>query len=102
MELHYLTYDQFFLLVDFALLCSLHIEDSCTTKSRNQWCWILFQIDVDIGSSSVARNVVGLVLGYITSIVVDLAVLIEVASHSIFYGVSLDLPIPTDNSLVCS
>uniref|UniRef100_A0A7I4E3M8 START domain-containing protein n=1 Tax=Physcomitrium patens TaxID=3218 RepID=A0A7I4E3M8_PHYPA len=35
------------------------------------------EIDVDIGSSSVARNVVGLVLGYVTSIVVDLAVLIE-------------------------
>jgi hypothetical protein len=33
---------------------------------------------VDIGSSSVARGVVGLVLGYITSVVVDLAVLIEV------------------------
>ncbi|KAG0595475.1 hypothetical protein M758_UG169300 [Ceratodon purpureus] len=38
------------------------------------------EIDVDIGSSSVARNVVGLVLGYVTSIVVDLAVLIEATS----------------------
>ncbi|CAK9166040.1 unnamed protein product [Ilex paraguariensis] len=37
----------------------------------------IFQIDVDIGSSSVARGVIGLVLGYITSIVVDLAILIE-------------------------
>jgi len=37
-----------------------------------------FQIDVDIGSSSVARSVVGLVLGYVTSVVVDLAILIEV------------------------
>jgi hypothetical protein len=36
------------------------------------------QIDVDIGSSSVARSVVGLVLGYVTSLVVDLAILIEV------------------------
>ncbi|KAJ8437131.1 hypothetical protein Cgig2_016874 [Carnegiea gigantea] len=35
------------------------------------------EIDVDIGSSSVARNVIGLVLGYVTSLVVDLAVLIE-------------------------
>ena len=35
------------------------------------------QIDVDIGSSSVARSVIGLVLGYVTSIVVDLAILIE-------------------------
>lgn len=36
------------------------------------------QIDVDIGSSSVARNVIGVVVGYITSLVVDMAVLIEV------------------------
>ncbi|TVU05717.1 hypothetical protein EJB05_48896 [Eragrostis curvula] len=35
------------------------------------------EIDVDIGSSSVARSIIGLVLGYVTSIVVDLAVLIE-------------------------
>ncbi|KZV22562.1 protein ENHANCED DISEASE RESISTANCE 2 [Dorcoceras hygrometricum] len=35
------------------------------------------EIDVDIGSSSVARSVIGLVLGYVTSIVVDLAIVIE-------------------------
>ncbi|KAK4760662.1 hypothetical protein SAY87_005555 [Trapa incisa] len=35
------------------------------------------EIDVDIGSSSVARRVIGLVLGYVTSIVVDLAILVE-------------------------
>eukprot|EP00246_Nothoceros_aenigmaticus_P012192 TRINITY_DN3653_c0_g1_i3.p1 TRINITY_DN3653_c0_g1~~TRINITY_DN3653_c0_g1_i3.p1 ORF type:complete len:725 (+),score=125.57 TRINITY_DN3653_c0_g1_i3:628-2802(+) len=35
------------------------------------------EIDVDIGSSSVARSVIGLVLGYVSSIVVDLAILIE-------------------------
>ncbi|CAI9787402.1 unnamed protein product [Fraxinus pennsylvanica] len=35
------------------------------------------EIDIDIGSSSVARSVIGLVLGYITSIVVDLAIVIE-------------------------
>ncbi|XP_059635352.1 protein ENHANCED DISEASE RESISTANCE 2-like isoform X2 [Cornus florida] len=35
------------------------------------------EIDVDIGSSSVAKSVIGLVLGYVTSIVVDLAILIE-------------------------
>ena len=40
----------------------------------------LMQIDVDIGSSSVARSIIGLVLGYITSIVVDLAILIEVCT----------------------
>ncbi|KAL2961668.1 hypothetical protein AAZX31_17G101400 [Glycine max] len=35
------------------------------------------EIDVDIGSSSVARSVIGLVLGYVTSLVVDLAILIQ-------------------------
>ncbi|GMY35702.1 protein ENHANCED DISEASE RESISTANCE 2 isoform X1 [Fagus crenata] len=35
------------------------------------------EIDVDIGSSSVAKSVIGLVLGYVTNIVVDLAILIE-------------------------
>lgn len=40
----------------------------------------MMQIDVDIGSSSVARSVVGLVLGYVTSLVVDLAILIEVCA----------------------
>ncbi|KAL9223925.1 hypothetical protein vseg_000010 [Gypsophila vaccaria] len=35
------------------------------------------EIDVDIGSSAVARSVIGLVLGYVTSLVVDLALLIE-------------------------
>ncbi|KAL7589942.1 hypothetical protein Lser_V15G37913 [Lactuca serriola] len=35
------------------------------------------EIDVDIGSSSVARSVIGIVLGYVTSLVVDLAILIE-------------------------
>ena len=38
------------------------------------------QIDVDIGSSSVARSVIGLVLGYVTNLVVDLAILIEVCA----------------------
>lgn len=42
------------------------------------------QIDVDIGSSSVARSVIGLVLGYVTSIVVDLAILIEVSTPILF------------------
>ncbi|KMZ66511.1 hypothetical protein ZOSMA_299G00010 [Zostera marina] len=35
------------------------------------------EIDVDIGSSAVAKSIIGLVLGYVTSIVVDLAILIE-------------------------
>ncbi|CAA0819955.1 Protein of unknown function (DUF1336 [Striga hermonthica] len=40
------------------------------------------EIDVDIGSSSVARGVIGLVLGYVTSIVVDLAIVIEAKEAS--------------------
>ena len=40
----------------------------------------IIQIDVDIGSSSVARSVIGLVLGYVTSLVVDLAILIQVCA----------------------
>lgn len=35
------------------------------------------EIDVDIGSSSIAKRIIALVLGYVTSIVVDLAILIE-------------------------
>lgn len=40
---------------------------------------VVLQIDVDIGSSAVARSVIGLVLGYVTSLIVDLAILIEVS-----------------------
>ncbi|KAL4302024.1 hypothetical protein GQ457_10G002320 [Hibiscus cannabinus] len=40
------------------------------------------EIDVDIGSSSVARSVISLVLGYVTSLVVDLAILIEAKEES--------------------
>ncbi|OVA16368.1 START domain [Macleaya cordata] len=40
------------------------------------------EIDVDIGSSSVARSIIGLVLGYVTSLVVDLAILIEAKEES--------------------
>lgn len=36
------------------------------------------QIDVDIGSSTVANGVLGLVFGVITSLVVDMAFLIQV------------------------
>ncbi|XP_073227013.1 protein ENHANCED DISEASE RESISTANCE 2 isoform X2 [Cicer arietinum] len=40
------------------------------------------EIDVDIGSSSVARGVISLVLGYVTSLVVDLAILIEATDEA--------------------
>jgi hypothetical protein len=48
------------------------------------------QIDVDIGSSSVARGVIGLVLGYVTSLVVDLAILIEVCAFLPLVMIFLD------------
>lgn len=38
------------------------------------------QIDVDIGSSTVANGVLGLVIGVITSLVVDMAFLVQVRS----------------------
>lgn len=34
-------------------------------------------MDCDIGSSSVARNIIGLVISYVTTLVVDLTFLIE-------------------------
>lgn len=46
---------------------------------------VVLQIDVDIGSSAVARSVIGLVLGYVTSLIVDLAILIEVSLLLDFY-----------------
>ncbi|OAY46949.1 protein ENHANCED DISEASE RESISTANCE 2-like isoform X3 [Manihot esculenta] len=48
-----------------AVTCKYHRQDN------------FLEIDVDIGSSAVARSVIGLVLGYVTSLVVDLAILIE-------------------------
>lgn len=40
--------------------------------------FIILQIDVDIGSSTVANGVLGLVIGVITSLVVDMAFLVQV------------------------
>lgn len=48
-----------------AVTCRYHRQDN------------FLEIDVDIGSSSVARSIIGLVLGYVTSLVVDLAILVE-------------------------
>ena len=36
-----------------------------------------FEIDVDISSSSIARSVTGLVIGYARSLVIDMAICIE-------------------------
>ena len=37
------------------------------------------QMDVNVGSTAVARNVIGLVISYVKALVVDLAILIEVS-----------------------
>ena len=41
------------------------------------------QIDVDIGSSTVANGVLGLVFGVITTLVVDMAFLVQVTTSDI-------------------
>ncbi|KAG7030348.1 Protein ENHANCED DISEASE RESISTANCE 2 [Cucurbita argyrosperma subsp. argyrosperma] len=53
--------------------CLLGKAVTCKYLRRDNF----LEIDVDIGSSTVARSVIGLVLGYVTSLVVDLAILIE-------------------------
>jgi hypothetical protein len=60
----------------FAYMSFPYFPVVCFYQSRYNYFYL--QIDVDIGSSSVARSIIGLVLGYVTSIVVDLAILIEV------------------------
>ena len=40
------------------------------------------QLDVDIGSSSVAKGVVNLVIGYVTKLVMEMAFLIQVYPDS--------------------
>lgn len=45
---------------------------------RVYFVFIFLQIDVDIGSSTVANGVLGLVTGVITTLVVDMAFLVQV------------------------
>jgi len=40
--------------------------------------WHPFQIGVDVGSSTIARGVVNLVLGYLNHLVIEMAFLIQV------------------------
>lgn len=40
--------------------------------------WHPFQIGIDVGSSTVARGVVNLVLGYLNHLVIEMAFLIQV------------------------
>lgn len=53
----------------FCVLCS-HIK---------YWQFVLnFQLGIDVGSSTVARGVVSLVLGYLNNLVIEMAFLIQV------------------------
>lgn len=49
------------------------------------------QLDVDIGSSAVANGVLGLVCGVLTSLVVDMAFLIQVIQHGAFPTFNTDI-----------
>lgn len=44
----------------------------------NSYIVTILQVDVDIGSSAVANGVLGLVFGVVTTLVVDMAFLIQV------------------------
>jgi hypothetical protein len=46
-------------------------------------------VDVDIGSSAVANGVLGLVFGVVTTLVVDMAFLIQVATNSLLTAASI-------------
>ena len=51
-------------------------ESNCWFFENSKWSTL--QIDVDIGSSTVANGVLGLVCGVITTLVVDMAFLVQV------------------------
>lgn len=52
----------------------LAVLSGCSLELKRVW----FQVDVDIGSSTVANGVLGLVFGVVTSLVVDMGFLIQV------------------------
>lgn len=56
-------------------------------QGQTNWFWLLensrfdfwiLQLDIDVGSSTVARGVVNLVLGYLNNLIVEMAFLIQV------------------------
>lgn len=53
---------------------------SCTYYKPTTDAFLILQVDVDIGSSAVANGVLGLVFGVVTTLVVDMAFLIQVQS----------------------
>lgn len=65
--------------------------------------FFLIQLDVDIGSSSVAKGVVNLVLGYLSKLVIELAFLIQVFLPTpVFHAfISVKRLLPTQKLDIC-
>ena len=53
--------------------CQSNKPDGCLCRGPNY-----MEVDIDVASSSVARHVVGLVSGASKSVVVDMAILLQV------------------------
>ncbi|RZR89512.1 hypothetical protein BHM03_00017243 [Ensete ventricosum] len=47
----------------------------------NDILFVYFQLGVDVGSSTVARGVVSLVLGYLSNLVIEMAFLIQITNY---------------------
>ncbi|KAK6926784.1 Pleckstrin homology domain, partial [Dillenia turbinata] len=60
--------------------CSPVHKDPCL-EPLQRFVLLYTQLGVDIGSSTVARGVVGLVLGYLTNLVIEMAFLIQANTH---------------------
>lgn len=60
----------------------MYLLAEMVSEKSNEYFFV--QIDVDIGSSTVANGVLGLVCGVITTLVVDMAFLIQVRVYKFF------------------
>lgn len=60
--------------------------ENCSVTEIDGNCEICgyIQLGIDIGSSTVARGVVSLVLGYLNNLVIEMAFLVQVEQPSIF------------------
>lgn len=60
--------------------------ENCSVTEIDANCEICgyIQLGIDIGSSTVARGVVSLVLGYLNNLVIEMAFLVQVEQPSIF------------------
>jgi Protein ENHANCED DISEASE RESISTANCE 2, C-terminal len=75
---HGLVYDADISLLDISLLYSIFNSKDFTDQLHTS-IWIApRQVDVDVGSSSSASSVVGLVAGAVKNLVIDMAVVLQV------------------------